>query len=532
MAAFASDFDHSLPYPSSRAPVLAHNVVATSQPLAVQAGISILRRGGNAVDAALAAAITLTVVEPTSNGIGGDLFAILNSEGELHGLNSSGRSPRSLDPARFAGLSAMPRHGWAPVTVPGAVAGWAELSARFGKVEFPQLFDDAIRYAQDGFPVSPITAAAWGRAAQVLGDFEDFAAAFLPGGRAPRAGETFRLSDQASTLRRIAASGGKDFYQGELAGRIAAHAAATGGQLSEADLAAHRSDWTGVISQAAFGTELHQIPPNGQGLAALIALGILAGTDIASMERDSVPALHLQIEAMKLAFADVFRYVCDADFMQLTVDELLDRDYLAGRAELISGSRAGDYGPGEPRAGGTVYVSAADSSGMMVSLIQSNYMGFGSGIVVPGTGIALQNRGAGFSVDSSHPNHVAGGKRPFHTIIPGFLTQGGEPAMSFGVMGGHMQAQGHVQMVLRTAVWNQNPQAASDAPRWQVLEDGVIALEAGMPEATVAGLRELGHRVSVREPVEFGGAQVITRLSSGAYMAGSDHRKDGHAAGF
>lgn len=530
MSDFGSEFDWSFPYPSQRMPVMAGNVVATSQPLAAQAGLRALARGGNAVDAALAAAITLTVVEPTSNGIGSDLFAILWDGESLHGLNASGRSPAALTPERFAGLDAMPHHGWDSVTVPGAVSGWAELSGRFGKLAFADLFEDAIRYAAEGFIVSPITAAAWGRSAQVLGSRGDFARAFMPDGRAPRAGELFRHPEQARTLGRIAESLGRDFYEGELAAATAAHAAAEGGLLTAADLAAHTVDWVGTLELPAWGVELHEIPPNGQGIAAQIALGILRNFDLASLEPDSVESLHLQVEAMKLALADARRYVADPRHLEFDARELLDDTYLRSRAALISRDRAGDFGPGEPRGGGTVYLTAADASGMMVSLIQSNYMGFGSGVVVPGTGISLQNRGAGFTLEPGHPNVVAGGKRPFHTIIPAFLTQDGAPRMSFGVMGGHMQAQGHLQMTLRTAVWRQNPQAASDAPRWQVMGEGVLAVEAGL--AAAAGLEALGHRVQVQAPGAFGGAQLIARLPGGGYVAASDSRKDGHAVGY
>lgn len=528
-AEFSTDF----PYPSARMPVLARNVVATSQPLAVQAGISALARGGNAVDAAIAAAITLTVVEPTSNGIGSDLFAIVSVDGKLHGLNSSGRSPALLDPAEFSGLEEMPVHGWAPVTVPGAVKGWSELSARFGRLPFADLFGAAHRYAAEGFMVSPITAAAWQRAAAgPLSKQADFLRDFTFDGRAPRAGQVVTLPGHAAALEQIAETGGDAFYRGGLARAMDDHARATGGWLRQGDMESHTADWVEPISMDFHGVELHEIPPNGQGIAALSALGILKHFPLAELEPDSAQSLHLQIEAMKLAYADAYRFVADPVHMQVTVSELLKPDYLKQRAGLIRLDEAQDFGHGEPQGSGTVYLTTADEDGMMVSLIQSNYMGFGSGIVIPGTGIALQNRGAGFSLTAGHPNAAAPGKRPFHTIIPGFLTRAGQPEMSFGVMGGPMQPQGHVQMVLRTEVWGQNPQTASDAPRWQVMEGLKVIVEDGVHAATRQALAELGHQVAVDEAGAFGGAQLIRRLADGHYLAASDHRKDGHAAGW
>ncbi len=527
------DFD--TPYASQRMPVLAANVVATSQPLAASAGLRMLAAGGNAVDAALAAAIALTVVEPTSNGIGSDAFAIVWDGEALHGLNASGRSPAALTPERFAGRDAVPLHGEEAVTTPGAVSAWVELHRRFGRLPFERLFEPAIGYAAAGFPVSPITARAWANAQRVFGERADFAAAFLPGGRAPRAGETWRFPEQAATLEAIASSGGEAFYRGPLAERIAAHVRAGGGPLAADDLAGHRADWVGTLSSAWAGTELHEIPPNGQGLAALLALGILRHTAVAELEPDSVPALHLQIEAMKLAFADAHRYVSDPASADIAPEALLDDGYLASRAARIDPASAGEPTFGVPRRGGTVYLTAADAEGRMVSYIQSNYTGFGSGVVVPGTGIALQNRGAGFTLEEGHPNRVGPGKRPFHTIIPAFLTEDGGPRMSFGVMGGPMQPQGHVQMVLRTVSWGQNPQAACDAPRWRVIEGRTVAVEAGMPDATVRGLEALGHQLTRSTPDQsfaFGGAQLIQRLPEGGYVAGSDPRKDGQAVGF
>ncbi len=458
---FAWDF----PYPSRRMPVVARNVVATSQPLAAQAGLRMLLKGGNAVDAALAAAIALTVVEPTSNGIGSDAFAVLWDGSGLHGLNSSGRAPRALTPERFEGLRSMPALGWDTVTVPGAVAAWAALSGRFGALPFAELCAPAIDYAARGFPVSPITAARWQDAHARYPEFAEINRAFYPHGRAPRPGEVFRCPGQAETLAAIAETRGEAFYRGPLARAIAECAAAEGGLMTEEDLAAHRADWVEPLAVEYNGVHLHEIPPNGQGIAALIALGILRHLELRRFAADSAESLHLQIEAMKCAFAEVFRTVADIDCMTLPPARLLEDGRLSAAAAAIRMDRAGDPAHRLPPGGGTVYLTAADASGMMVSFIQSNYMGFGSGVVVPGTGIALQNRGLGFTLESGHPNQVGGGKRPFHTIIPGFVTRQGQPLMSFGVMGAHMQPQGHVQMVVRVFDYGQNPQAACDAPR-------------------------------------------------------------------
>jgi gamma-glutamyltranspeptidase/glutathione hydrolase len=520
------------PYPSQRMPVLARNAVATSQPLATQAGVRMLLKGGNAVDAALAAAITLAVVEPTGNGIGSDAFAIVWDGNRLHGLNGSGRAPRAWSAERFAGLAEMPRTGWDTVTVPGAVDAWRCLSARFGKMPFAELFAPAIAYAADGFPVSPITASRWQAAEALYADFPEITRTFFPAGRAPRPGEIFRCPEQAESLSAIAASHGEAFYRGELARRIADCAAAAGGAMRLDDLDAHRSDWVEPLSIAYRGVRLHEIPPNGQGIAALIALGLLRHFDLSRCAPDSAESLHLQIEAMKIAFDEVFRRVADIDHMPAAPVELLDDDRLAARAAAIDLATAARRRTNVPAGGGTVYLTAADASGIMVSLIQSNYLGFGSGVVVPGTGIALQNRGCGFVLAPGHPNRAAGGKRPFHTIIPGFVTRDGRALMSFGVMGAHMQPQGHVQMMVRLFDYGQNPQAACDAPRWHVAPDGVVALEPGLPPATVAGLEKRGHRVVLGEPASlFGGGQLISRLPEG-YLAASDPRKDGQAAGF
>lgn len=524
--------DFEQPYRSGRSPVLGRNVVAASQPLAAGAGLRMLLNGGNAVDAAIAAAMALTVVEPTGNGLGSDLFAIVWDGRALHGLNASGRSPAALDPERFAGMATMPLHGWDPVTVPGAVSGWVELARRFGTLPLTTLAGPAVSYARDGFQVSPVIASGWARAAEVLGGFAGFRAGFLPDGRAPRAGERFAFAEQAATLEAIASSDGEAFYRGTLAEAIAADARAHGAALTEDDLAGHRADWVGTLSTRYHGVELHEIPPSGQGLAALIALGILRHHPHADAPVDSADSLHLQIEAMKLAFADVYRYCADPDFMDVRSEELLQDGYLLERAAMIDPRTAGEPVFGVPRRGGTVNLATADAGGMMVSLIQSNYYGFGSGIVVPGTGISLQNRGAGFVLKPGHPNRVGGGKRPFHTIIPGFLTRDGAPQMAFGLMGGPMQPQGHVQMVLRTIDYGQNPQAASDAPRWRITEGRQVSLERGFAPEVLAELRERGHIITEEsESAAFGGAQLVWRTDDG-YIVGSDHRKDGHAVAF
>jgi gamma-glutamyltranspeptidase/glutathione hydrolase len=522
------------PYTSQRMPLLAANVVSTSQPLASAAGLQMFARGGNAVDAALATAITLTVVEPCMNGIGGDAFAILWDGNKLHGLNASGRAPRKWTPSHFAGRDSMPMRGWDSVTVPGTVSAWRALSGRFGKLPFADLFEPALRYARDGYLVSPTVHRQWQAQVADMMPQPGYRDAFAPGGRAPLPGERFICPGQARTLERIAATGGDDFYHGELAAAIAAHARNTGGAIDEGDLAAHQADWVDPISMRYRDVALHEIGPSGQGIGALMALGMLDNFDLRASGLDTAETMHLQVEAMKLAFADMAEYVADPAAMKtVTATDLLDRDYLARRAKLIDPRRAAPARAGNPHSGGTVYLTAADESGMMVSFIQSNFKGFGSGVVVPGTGIALHNRGWGFSLKEGHPNQVAPGKRPFHTIIPGFLMRGGAPLASFGVMGGSMQAQGHVQLSSRIADYGQNPQAASDAPRWRVMDDNVtIAVEWNFPRDAIDGLIERGHVVQMapRLDTEFGCAQIAMRIDGG-YVAASDHRKDGYPVG-
>ncbi|HEV7619720.1 MAG TPA: gamma-glutamyltransferase family protein [Burkholderiaceae bacterium] len=525
----------TFPYPSQRMPLLADNVVATSQPLASAAGLQMLARGGNAADAALATAICLTVVEPCMNGIGGDAFALIWDGNQLHGLNASGRAPAAWTREYFSKYDSMPRRGWDSVTVPGTVSAWRAVSERFGSLPFEDLFEPALRYARNGFPVSPTVQRQWQAQVPELIDQPGYREAFAPNGRAPLPGERWICPGQARTLERIAKTRGEDFYHGELAKAIADHARATGGALREEDLAAHRCDWVEPIKTAYRDVELHEIGPNGQGIAALMALGMLRHIDQALLKREDTLATHLQIEAMKLAFADLHEYVADSDRMtKVSAAHLLSEDYLAQRARLIDHKHAARPKFGQPHSGGTVYLTAADSKGMMVSFIQSNFKGFGSGVVVPNTGIALQNRGWGFNLRPGHPNEVAPGKRPFHTIIPGFLMRGGQPLMSFGLMGGSMQAQGHVQMVRNVADLGLNPQAASDAPRWRVMDDNHgVAVEWNMAPEIVEGLAALGHPVQLakRFDTEFGSAQLAMRMADGSYMAASDHRKDGYPVG-
>jgi gamma-glutamyltranspeptidase/glutathione hydrolase len=462
------------------------------------------------------------------------MFVLVWHEGQLHGLNSSGRAPAAWTPDYFKGRDKVPATGWDSVTVPGQVAGWKALSKRFGKLPFARLFEPAIRYAQEGFMVSPQIARQW--ALQVPGFIAQpgFREAFTIDGRAPRAGERWRFPAQAQTLRLIAESDGESFYRGELAQRIEAFAREGGGALRASDLAAHQPEWVQPIQQSFRGYALHEIPPNGQGLAALIALGILERFDIEAMGRDSADYYHVSLEAMKLAFADVQAHAADAPSMtRVTAADLLDPTYLAGRARLIDMKRAAAPAAGMPKSGGTVYLATADAAGTMVSYIQSNYRGFGSGVVVPGTGISLHNRGEGFSLVPGHPNEVAPGKRPLHTIIPGFITRDGAPVMAMGVMGGSMQSQGHLQMVTRLAAFGQNPQAMSDAPRFRVEPGPVVTLEAHVPADVPAALRERGHEVSVaaRDSLDFGSAQLIYKAEDG-YVAASDSRRDGQAVGF
>ncbi len=527
-------FSWTNPYPWPRKPVLAKNIVSTSQPLAAQAGLQMLAAGGNAVDAILATAITLSLVEPVSNGIGSDAYAILWDGKQLHGLNASGRSPAGWTPEFFKAQDKMTVRGWNSVTVPGCVDAWRLLSQRFGKLPFEKLFEAAIRYGREGFLVSPTIARQWAAQVPELKVQPGFPEAFMPNGRAPNPGEVFRFPDHAATLEAIAKTKGEAFYRGPLAEKLEAHSKQHGGVMTAADMAAHTSDWIAPITMDYRGYTLHEIPPNGQGIVALIALGILSHFDLRSHKVDGPDSVHLQIEAVKLAFADAWAYVADLDHMKaVTPKDMLDPGYLKERAKKIDPKKAQDFGPGQPPKGGTVYLTAADASGMMISYIQSNYMGFGSGVVVPGTGISLQNRGGTFVLQPGHPNQVGPRKRPYQTIIPGFLTKDGKPVMSFGVMGGTMQPQGHAQVLVRIADYEQHPQAACDGPRFRFVQGMDVSVEEGrFPDATLAELQRRGHRlVKVDDYNQFGCAQLIWK-TEGGYIAASDPRRDGQAVGF
>ena len=523
-----------------RKPLFAANgVVATSQSLATQAGLSALKQGGNAVDAALASAITLTVVEPTSCDVGGDLFALVWDGTTLHGLNGSGRAPATLtlEEVRRRGHTEMPERGWLSVTVPGAPAAWRDLHQRFGRLPFASLFESAITYAEQGYPISPKTFFNWRWAVEVVHpelhgeEFAGFGAVFTPRGRVPQIGQLWRNPDLARTLRLLAQTNVEAFYHAEIAQAIAAFSAQTGGFLSLHDLAQHSSTWVEPISTTYWGYDVWELPPNGQGLAALIALNILEGFDLKQFPRESAESYHLQLEAMKLAFVDAQRYISDPERVTIPTRELLSREYAARRRALI-GDQALLPEPGEPLAGGTVYLCTADEQGMMVSLIQSNSDSFGSHVVVPGTGIALQNRGSAFSLDPVHPNRLEPGKRSFHTIIPGFLSQDGQAIGPFGVMGGHMQPQGHVQMIVNTLDYGMDPQASLDVPRWFWGEERYVQVEPSVDSTIVEALKQRGHEVVVDDEIDFVGCgQIIWRLPSGVYVAGSEGRADGCAIG-
>ena len=539
------NFDFNNPYLTTRLPVFARNVVSTSHPLAAQAGLRMLWKGGNAVDAAIAAAAAITVCEPVSNGLGSDAFCILWDGKQLHGLNASGSAPASWTPEYFKrkyGMDAKnpPKRGLDSATIPGAVSAWVALSEKFGKLPFADLLEPAIEVAERGYLMPVVVQQKWEAATPELQGLPGFADAFLPWGRAPRVGELFRFKAAARGLRAIAETKGQALYGGEIAHAIEMFSAKNGGSMTAKDLAAYKPEWVTPIEKNYRGYTMHEIPPNGQGIAALIALGILDHFDLASHKVDGVDSQHLQIEAMKLAFADVYRYVAERSAMEVTTEQLLDKDYLASRAKLIDMKRAQDFKAGNPVKGGTIYLSAADENGMMVSFIQSNYMGFGSGCVEPQFGISLQNRGHGFGLDrdgKNPANIVAPGKRPFHTIIPAFLTKDGQPVMSFGVMGGNMQPQGHMQTLVRMLDYGQNPQAACDAPRWRFNEGLEINVESQMNPATVQGLLERGHRAEVINDSyqDFGSGQFIWRAGdpkAEGYVVASDSRRDGQAAGF
>lgn len=526
------------PYPSRRMVVYAKNgMVAASQCLAAQAGLDILKKGGNAIDAAIATAACLTVVKPTSNGIGGDAFALVWTKGKLHGLNSSGPAPRniSLKAVKEAGYEKMPDFGWLPVTVPGVPAAWATLSESFGRLPFKEVLKPAINYADKGFPVSVVVSNLWKLDYQrykknLQGEaFKYWFETFAPGGRAPEPGEIWRLPDQAQTLQSIADSKSKSFYQGELAEKIDSFSSRYGGFLTKEDLADFSPEWVNPIHVNYRGYDVWEIPPNGQGLVALMALNILNGFEFIS--KDDPETYHKQIEAMKLAFSDGKKYITESKQMTIKVEDLLSSGYAEERRKLI-GKEALTPSPGRPPKGGTVYLATADSEGNMVSYIQSNYMGFGSGLVVPGTGISLQNRGSNFSLDPLDANCLQPGKRTYHTIIPGFLTKDNEAVGPFGVMGGFMQPQGHVQVIMNSLDFKLNPQAALDAPRWQWIEKKKVIVEESLPKHIAEALDRKGHiiQIALDSGGFFGRGQIIWKNDKEVLIGATEPRADGVVA--
>lgn len=535
------DFNPNPAYPSVRLPVFARNLVATSHPLAAQAGLRLLQQGGNAVDAAIGTAAAMTVCEPVSNGLGGDAFCILWDGRQLHGLNAAGRAPAAWSPEyfrrKYGAAAAPPSVGIDSVTVPGGVSAWVQLSQRFGRLPLAEVLAPAVEIAERGHAVPVVVQRKWAAQALELGSLPGFAETFLPWGRVPRVGEQFRFPAAARALRRIGETDGAAFYGGEIAQAIERFAAAQGGVLRASDFERHQPEWVEPIAIDYRGHTVHEIGPSTQGIAALMALGMLAEFDLAALGPDHADAHHLQIEAIKLAFADVHRHVAEAAAMQVSVAQLLDGAYLRSRARLIRMDRAQAFGPGLQPSGGTIYLATADEGGMMVSFIQSNYRGFGSGCVEPGFGISLQNRGHGFSLDAASPNVVAPGKRPFHTIIPAFLSRHGQPLMSFGVMGAAMQPQGHVQTLVRMLDHGHDPQAACDAPRWRAYQGLSLKVEATMAAELVQGLAARGHQIERVDDSyqDFGGGQFIWRLGDPAaagYVAASDARRDGLVAGY
>lgn len=523
------------PYPSRRSASYGrHGMIAASQPLAAQAGMDILKRGGNAVDAAIATAAALTVVEPTGCGLGGDAFALVWIKDKLYGLNGSGPAPAALSPARLQadGYQTMPALGWQPVTVPGQPAAWAALSKRFGRLPLGELLAPAIGLARDGFPVSPVISQLWAKARRryqrdlPAGLYRHWARVFAPHDRAPGAGQLFTNPELANSLTELAESGAESFYRGALARQIAAAASAAGGYLSAADLAGYQVEWVDPIHISYRGVEVWELPPNGQGLVALQALNIVQGMPLAGPL--SLQTVHAQVEALKLAYADAHAYLAEPAAMPYAAAQLLSPDYAAERRRLIT-DRAQLPSAGAPEAGGTVYLATADGDGNMVSFIQSNYQGFGSGVVVPGTGISLHNRGLGFSLTTGHPNCLAPGKRPYHTIIPGFLTRQGQALGPFGVMGAYMQPQGQMQVVMNMLDFGLNPQAALDAPRWQWLGGLQLGLEAAAGAPLAQQLAGRGHQIQLDyDSSSYGRGQVILRDPlTGVLCGGTEARTDG-----
>ena len=527
------------PYPSRRSVIYAKKgMVATSQPLAAQAGLDMLKKGGNAIDAAIATAACLTVVEPTSNGIGGDAFALVWTGNKLHGLNASGPAPQKISIAELkkAGQKEMPKRGLATVNVPGIPSAWASLSAKFGRLPLTELLGPAIKYADEGFPVSPIIGRLWAEGfktftAEKAEEFRHWFDLFAPDGRPPAIGEVWRSPGHAATLQSIAETKAESFYRGELAEKIDQFFKKHKGYLAKEDLAAFNAEWVDPIRINYRGFDVWEIPPNGHGLVALMALNILKGFDFSEREKESPETYHKQIEAIKLAFADCMEYIADPRNMRVRVEDLLSEAYAAERRRLI-GKEAIQPAPGRPKGSGTVYLATADSEGNMVSYIQSNYMGFGSGMVVPGTGISLHNRGHNFSFDPAHVNCLEPGKKPYHTIIPGFLSKDDEAVGPFGVMGAFIQPQGHLMVVMNTVDFNLNPQAALDAPRFQWTGGKTVEIEPLFPEYIAEALNARGHALK-RAPVgatSFGRGQIIWRDKAGVLAGATEPRTDGTVA--
>jgi len=520
-------------YPSRRNVVYgSRGMVATSNPLAAEAGMYVLKRGGNAIDAAIATAAALVVVEPISNGLGSDAFAIIWSGGKLLGMNGSGPAPEAygIEDFKRRGWDGVPSFGWGASTVPGAPRVWAELSSALGRLPLPETLAPAVEFARGGFAVSVNVARFWRRGAanfaSLTGDVHaGWFAAFCPDGRAPEPGDLFRCPDMARTIEMIAESGAESFYNGETACRIVAFSRETGGFFSESDFASFKPEWVDPISIHYKGYDVWEMPPNGQGITVLLALGILRAFDFSG--HDDPETIHRQIEAIKLGFADASRYVADPRFATIPTKDLLSEGYLASRRSLIDRDAA-VYGPGDPFSGGTVYLCAADGEGNMVSFIQSNFRGFGAGVVVPGTGVSLNNRACCFSLDPSSPNVLSGGMRPYNTIIPGFLTKGGEPVGPFGVMGAYMQPQGHVQAVMNCVDFDMNPQEALDAPRWQWTRGRDVSFEPGWNESVVQKIARMGHSATAApDGFEFGRGQIIMRTPRRTFVGATEPRTDG-----
>jgi gamma-glutamyltranspeptidase/glutathione hydrolase len=539
-----------LPHASRSEVIAPHGMAATSQPLATQIALDILKAGGTAVDAAIAANAALGLMEPTGCGIGGDLFAIVwNAEDrELTGLNASGRAPAAMTIEYFRenGIEAIPPLGPLPVSVPGAVDGWYELHGRYGRLSMAEILAPAIRYAREGFPVSEVIAYYMGRNKRHVADYPGFAETYMPEGDTPKKGEIFKNPRLAKTYEMIAEGGRDVFYKGEIARIIDAFMAEQGGLMRYEDLASHRSEWVTPVSTNYRGWDVYELPPNGQGIAALQILNILEDYDIRSMGFGSAEYIHLLVEAKKLAYEDRAKFYADMDFADVPVDWLISKDYADERRKLISMTKASKSlpaGDAKLETGDTIYLTVADKDGNMVSLIQSNYRGMGSGMIPGDLGFMLQDRAELFSLDPEHANALQPGKRPFHTIIPAFVMKDGEPLMSFGVMGGSMQPQGHVQIILNMLDFGMNLQEAGDAarvrhggssqPTGEVMADGgTVYLERGFSEETRKALEEMGHTLGGSDG-SFGGYQAILRdQQEGVYYGASEVRKDGQAAGY